>query len=155
MTITQLTREDTILSDRTLSGELSLAVVRLARRLRGRRASKVVSLTQLSALHTLHHEGPMTPGALALAERVQPPSMTRVIASLSDLGMVKRDPHPTDGRQAIVTLSQKGSDVITAERDAREEWLGARLDELTPEERETLAAVVPIINKVITSDDER
>ena len=56
MTISQLTREDTILSDRTLSGELSLAVVRLARRLRGRRASKVVSLTQLSALHTLHHE---------------------------------------------------------------------------------------------------
>ncbi len=155
MTISQLTREDTILSDRTLSGELSLAVVRLARRLRGRRASKVVSLTQLSALHTLHHEGPMTPGALALAERVQPPSMTRVIASLSDLGMVKREPHPTDGRQAIVTLSQKGSDVITAERDAREEWLSARLEELTPEERLTLAAVVPIINKVITSDDDR
>ena len=69
--------------------------------------------------------------------------------------MVKREPHPTDGRQAIVTLSQKGSDVITAERDAREEWLSARLDELTPEERLTLAAVVPIINKVITSDDDR
>ncbi|MDY6807475.1 MarR family transcriptional regulator [Gordonia sp. HNM0687] len=155
MTLTQLEREDITLPDGTLSGELSLAVVRLARRLRGRRPSRVVSLTQLSALHTLHHEGPMTPGALALAERVQPPSMTRVIASLSDLGMVKREPHPTDGRQAIVTLSQKGSEVIAAERDAREEWLSDRLEELSPEERAALASVVPIINKIITSDDDR
>ncbi|ROZ89408.1 MarR family transcriptional regulator [Gordonia sp. OPL2] len=142
------------MSDRTLSGELSLAIVRLARRLRGRRVSKVVSLTQLSAMSTLHHEGPMTPGALATAERVQPPSMTRVIASLSDMGMVRREPHPTDGRQAIVTLADRGSDVINAELDAREEWLSARLDELTPSERETLAAVVPIISKIINGGDD-
>ncbi|WP_124711232.1 MarR family transcriptional regulator [Gordonia insulae] len=142
-------------TDTTLSGELALAVVRLARRLRGRRVSKVVSLTQLSAMSTLHHEGPMTPGALALAERVQPPSMTRVIASLSDLGMVRREPHPTDGRQAIVTLAERGSEVITAELDAREEWLSARIEELTPEERATLSAVVPIIKKIITGDDDR
>ena len=95
----------------------------------------------------------MTPGALASAERVQPPSMTRVIASLSDLGMVRREPHPTDGRQAIVTLADRGNEVITAEFDAREEWLSARIDELTRSERETLAAVVPIINKIINGDD--
>ncbi|MFW0785419.1 MarR family transcriptional regulator [Gordonia sp. CPCC 206044] len=132
-----------------LTGELSLAIVRLARRLRGRRTSKVVSLTQLSALSTLHHEGPMTPGALALAERVQPPSMTRVIASLSDLGMVRREPHPTDGRQAIVTLAPRGSEVINAELEAREEWLSARLEELSIDDRDTLAAAVPIIKKII------
>ena len=153
MTITHLDLTDMVLADRTLSGDLSLAIVRLARRLRGRRVSKVVSLTQLSALSTLHHEGPMTPGALASAERVQPPSMTRVIASLSDLGMVRREPHPTDGRQAIVTLADRGNEVITAEFDAREEWLSARIDELTRSERETLAAVVPIINKIINGDD--
>lgn len=90
----------------------------------------------------------MTPGALATAERVQPPSMTRVIASLSDLGMVSRAPHPTDGRQAIVTLAPKGSEVITAELDAREEWLSARLAELTVQERETLAAAMPIMQKI-------
>ncbi|AZG45375.1 putative HTH-type transcriptional regulator [Gordonia insulae] len=160
MTISHIALTDVALADMprtdtTLSGELALAVVRLARRLRGRRVSKVVSLTQLSAMSTLHHEGPMTPGALALAERVQPPSMTRVIASLSDLGMVRREPHPTDGRQAIVTLAERGSEVITAELDAREEWLSARIEELTPEERATLSAVVPIIKKIITGDDDR
>ncbi|MDL9948453.1 MarR family transcriptional regulator [Gordonia sp. ABSL11-1] len=154
MTLTHLDLQDLDMSERTLSGELSLAIVRLARRLRGRRVSKVVSLTQLSAMSTLHHEGPMTPGALATAERVQPPSMTRVIASLSDMGMVRREPHPTDGRQAIVTLADRGNEVINAELDAREEWLSARLDELTPSERETLAAVVPIITKIISGGDD-
>lgn len=90
---------------RALAGELSLAVVRLTRHLRGRRADSQISLTQLSALATLSREGAMTPGALAAKERVQPPSMTRVIASLTDLDLVERNPHPTDGRQIIVSLS--------------------------------------------------
>lgn len=135
--------------DGSLSGDLSLAVIRLARRLRGHRENKLVSLTQLSALNTLHHEGPMTPGALAAAERVRPPSMTRVIASLADLGMVRREPHPTDGRQAIVTLSEEGVDVVTEELVARKAWLSDRLLELSPEERETLRQSVAIIEKIL------
>ncbi|ACY20547.1 regulatory protein MarR [Gordonia bronchialis DSM 43247] len=139
--------------DGSLAGDLSLAVVRFARRLRGRRENKLVSLTQLSALSTLHHEGPMTPGALAAAERVRPPSMTRVIASLSDLGMIKREPHPTDGRQAIVTLAPAGRDVVTDELAARKAWLDDRLSELTSDERDTLRQVVAIMNKMINSTD--
>ena len=73
----------------------------------------------------------MTPGALAAAERVKPPSMTRVLASLSDLGMIERAPHPTDGRQAIVTLAPAGEDVIVAEHAARRAWLSDQIDALT------------------------
>nr|MDT0522607.1 MarR family transcriptional regulator [Streptomyces sp. DSM 41633] len=68
--------------DARLANDLALAVVRLARQLRTRRAHSPVSLTQFSALATLVKEGAMTPGALAVRERVRPPSMTRVIASL-------------------------------------------------------------------------
>ncbi|MCR5980645.1 MarR family transcriptional regulator [Gordonia jinghuaiqii] len=139
--------------DGTLSGDLSLAVVRLARRLRGRRENKLVSLTQLSALNTLHHEGPMTPGALAAAERVRPPSMTRVIASLSDLGMIKREPHPTDGRQAIVTLSAEGVDVVADELAARKAWLSDRLAELSADERDVLREAVLIVNRILGQAD--
>ncbi len=92
----------------------------------------------------------MTPGALAAAERVRPPSMTRVIASLSDLGMIKREPHPTDGRQAIVTLSQDGGvEVIKEELAAREAWLSDRLRELSPDERDALREGVIIFNKIL------
>ncbi|MGW0455325.1 MULTISPECIES: MarR family winged helix-turn-helix transcriptional regulator [Gordonia] len=141
-------------TDDGLSGALALAIVRLARRLRLRRQNQLVSLTQLSALSTLHIEGAMTPGALAAAERVKPPSMTRVLASLSDLGMIERAPHPTDGRQAIVTLAPAGEEVIVAEHAARRAWLSDQIDALTDDERATLRSALPVLAKLISETDE-
>lgn len=132
-----------------LPGELSLAVVRFARHLRGRRRDSLVSLTQLSALSALQSDGPLTPGQLASRERVQPPSMTRVIASLTDLGLVRREPHPTDGRQVIVSLSDAGRQVTAGEAEAREAWLRDRVAELTEPERRTLEQAVDILNRMI------
>src|SRR3979409_2140763 len=94
--------------ERSLASRLRLSVVRLNRKLRAQRTGESISLTQISALSTLHKCGALTPGQLAAKEGVQPPSMTRVIAALEELGYVKRSPHPTDGRQAIVDLSESG-----------------------------------------------
>jgi DNA-binding MarR family transcriptional regulator len=140
-------------NDEKLPSDLAIAVVRLTRHLRGRRASSVVSLTQLSALSTLKREGSMTPGAIAARERVQPPSMTRVIASLADLGMVKREPHPTDGRQVIVTLTPAGDALVVDEANAREEWLRAQLKRLDDTQLETLRGAVGIIEGIVTESD--
>ena len=90
--------------DSRLASDLSLAVVRLARQLRFRRVESLVSLSQLSALMTLHKEGAMTPGALAIRERVRPPSMTRVITSLTELGLVARTADPLDRREVLVSV---------------------------------------------------
>jgi DNA-binding MarR family transcriptional regulator len=95
----------------------------------------------------------MTPGAIAARERVQPPSMTRVIASLADLGLVKREPHPTDGRQVIVTLSTSGTDVVVDEANAREEWLRAQLKRLDDEQMATLREAVGIIESIVAESD--
>ncbi|QHG80672.1 Rv0880 family HTH-type transcriptional regulator [Rhodococcus rhodochrous] len=138
---------------RALAGDLSLAVVRLTRHLRGRRSDSRVSLTQISAMATLAQEGAMTPGALAARERVQPPSMTRVIASLHELGLVERTPHPTDGRQIIVTLSEAGSELLADEAQAREVWLTERLDKLDPDSLATLRDAVGILTALVTEDD--
>ncbi|PZU01134.1 MAG: MarR family transcriptional regulator [Gordonia sp. (in: high G+C Gram-positive bacteria)] len=140
-------------NDEKLASDLAIAVVRLTRHLRGRRSASPVSLTQLSALATLNREGPMTPGAIAARERVQPPSMTRVIASLADLGLVKREPHPTDGRQVIVTLSQSGTDVVVDEANAREEWLRAQLKRLDDDQMATLRDAVGIIESIVAESD--
>ncbi|WP_031937337.1 MarR family winged helix-turn-helix transcriptional regulator [Prescottella defluvii] len=134
---------------RALASDLSLAVVRLARQLRGRRAEAQVSLTQLSALATLASEGSMTPGALAAREKVQPPSMTRVIASLADLGLVDRTPHPTDGRQIIVSLSDSGHALIEGETQAREAWMTEKLSGLADDEIDTLRNAVTIISDLV------
>ncbi|MCD2115976.1 MULTISPECIES: Rv0880 family HTH-type transcriptional regulator [Rhodococcus] len=138
---------------RALAGDLSLVVVRLTRHLRGRRTDSRVSLTQISAMATLAQEGAMTPGALAARERVQPPSMTRVIASLHELGLVERTPHPTDGRQIIVTLSEAGRELLADEAQAREVWLTERLDKLDPDSLATLRDAVGILTALVAEDD--
>src|SRR5487761_1613521 len=73
-------------SDAGLATALRISVSRLARRLRVERAAGLTELsdTQLAALAVLDKHGPMTPGELAEHEKVQPPSMTRVIAVLEE-----------------------------------------------------------------------
>lgn len=132
----------------SLANRLRLAVVRLNRRLRAQRTDSSVTLTQLSALSCLKKCGPLTPGELAAKERVQPPSMTRVIAALEQHGLASRQPHPTDGRQAIVTVTDKGLRYLAAEAAARERWLDQRLAELTDDERELLFRAVEVIDRM-------
>ncbi|MBM7771609.1 DNA-binding MarR family transcriptional regulator [Actinokineospora baliensis] len=135
-------------SERALTSRLRLAVVRLNRRLRAQRTNAAITLTQLSALSCVHKCGPLTPGELAAKEGVQPPSMTRVITALEELGYVTRSPHPSDGRQAIVALTDEGRVYIQADISAREAWLDKRLAELTDEERTVLARAAEIIDRM-------
>ncbi|MDP7738520.1 MarR family transcriptional regulator [Mycobacterium paragordonae] len=136
-------------SDARLAADLSLAVMRLARQLRFRNASSPVSLTQLSALTTLANEGAMTPGALAIRERVRPPSMTRVIASLADEGLVDRAPHPVDGRQVLVSVSEAGAELVRAARRARQEWLADGLATLDDAQRDILRSASDLISTLV------
>src|SRR5262245_19728941 len=139
--------------ERSLASRLRLAVVRLNRRLRAQRTSSSVTLTQYSALSSLKKCGPMTPGELAAKEVVQPPSMTRVIAALEDLGYVSRRPHPTDGRQSIVELTEDGLGYVLADISAREAWLDKRLAELSDAERAKLAEAAEIIDRMAGQPD--
>src|ERR1700739_1187730 len=132
-------------SDARLASDLSLAVMRLARQLPFRNPSSPVSLSQLSALATLANFGPMTPGALAIRERVRPPSMTRVIASLAEMGFVDRVAPPDDGRQVLVSVSEAGAELMEAERRASQEWLTQRLETLGGAERDTLREAADLI----------
>ena len=140
-------------NDRPLASRLRLAVMRLNRRFRAQRTSNTVTLTQFSALSTLKKCGPITPGELAAKEVVQPPSMTRVIAALEEAGYVSRKPHPTDGRQSIVALTESGLGLVLADISAREAWLDKRLAELTDVERKTLAQAAEIIEKIAGQPD--
>lgn len=119
--------------------------MRLSRQLRFRRPQSPVSLSQLSALATLANFGPMTPGSLAIRERVRPPSMTRVIASLADLGFVDRVAHPDDGRQVLVSVSKAGTELLEAERRASQEWLAQRLETMGDAQRDTLRDAADLI----------
>jgi DNA-binding MarR family transcriptional regulator len=111
----------------------------------------VLSETQLAALSALEVHQAMTPGELAEHEKVQPPSMTRVIAVLEERNLVLRSPHPTDRRQVILTATEEGRTVVQRVRRRKDAWLARQLTELTAEERATLRAAVPILEKLSQS----
>jgi DNA-binding MarR family transcriptional regulator len=131
-----------------LAHDLRLAVMRLSRRLRNQRVDTSVTLTHLAALSTLKRHGPMSPGELANHERVQPPSMTRVVVALEGMGLVTRTPHPTDGRQVVIELTPAAEGLLDAEARAREAWLTGQLQDLSPEERTVLREAAVIIDKL-------
>jgi len=138
-------------SDAGLATALRISVSRLARRLRvERQAEGLASLsdTQLAALAVLDRHGPMTPGELAEHEKVQPPSMTRVIAVLEERRLVMRAPHPTDRRQVVLTVTEQGRELVSQARRRRDAWLAKRLKELSPEERAILRAAAPVLEKL-------
>ena len=143
-------------TDPALATALRISVSRLARRLRVERAASGLgepdlSETQLAALATLERHGAMTPGELAEHEKVQPPSMTRVISALVESQLVRREPHPSDRRQVVLTATEAGRDLVLKARRKRDAWLARRLNELSPAERTTLRAAAPILEKLSQS----
>ena len=140
--------ERTTLDTAALAHDLRLAVMRLSRRLRNQRVDTSVTLTHLAALSTLKRHGPMSPGELAAHERVQPPSMTRVVVRLEEMGLVTRTPHPTDGRQVIIELSPEARVLLDAEARAREAWLSGRLQQLSAADRDVLRDAAAILDKL-------
>ena len=125
--------------------------MRRARRLRAERGDHGLTLTQLAVLATLSRHGQMSPSDLASHERVQPPSMTRTINGLVDLGLVERSPDPDDGRQVRVDLTDEGRTLLAQDRAQREEWLSRQMADLTPEERATMKKAASILDRLASS----
>jgi DNA-binding MarR family transcriptional regulator len=138
----------TTLDTAALAHDLRLAVMRFSRRLRHQRVDQSITLTHLAALSTLKRHGPMSPGELASHERVQPPSMTRVVVALEGMGLVTRSPHPTDGRQVVIHLTPAAEELLGAEARTREAWLAGMLQQLTAEERAVLREAAVIMDKL-------
>ena len=138
-------------SDTALASSLRLAVMRLARRMRSERAETSLTLSQLAALATLERHGPMTPRELAAAERVQPPSLTRLAGHLEAAGLMTRTDHPTDGRQVLLAASPAGVALLREDRRRRDVWLAQRLVELDAEDREVLRRAAAVLDRLASS----
>lgn len=131
-----------------LAAALRDSITRLNRRLRQARPIGDLTITQLSALTSLELNGALTPRELADIERVQPPTLTKIVAKLEERGLIQRTPHPTDGRQVILAATESGRAVIVEHRRARDEWLARQLAALTPDERETLGKAAEILGRI-------
>jgi len=144
--------ERSVTAERTRAEELAKtlrdALTRLNRRIRQARPIGDLTTSQLSVLTSLQLAGALTPRELADIERVQPPTMTKIVGKLEERGLVARTPHPTDRRQVILAPTEAGRIVYAQFEQARNEWLAGQLARLSPSERDTLARAAGILQQV-------
>jgi DNA-binding MarR family transcriptional regulator len=144
--------ERSVTAERATADELAKtlreAITRLNRRVRQARPVGDLTFSQLSALTSLQLAGALTPRELADIERVQPPTMTKIVGKLEDRGLVARTPHPTDRRQVILAATEEGRAVYAQFERARNQWLAQQLAVLSEEERDTLQRAASILQKV-------
>ena len=135
-------------SDAAAVSTLRSAVMRLSRRLRNQRVEESLTPTEMQVMATLARCGSATPGELARKEHVQPPSMTRIIAMLEEKGLVRREPHPEDRRQVVISSTEQAESIIEQSRAKRDAWLAELATGLTPEEWAVLRAAAPVLERL-------
>lgn len=135
--------------DQETVASLRSAIVLLARRLRQQVAGHdAPTPTEMAVLGRVGRCGPMTPSQLARAEHVQPPSMTKIIESLEGQGLLRRQPHPTDGRQYLVVRTQAAEALISASRQMRSQWLVSHIDRLSVADRQAVTAAAAVLARL-------
>jgi DNA-binding MarR family transcriptional regulator len=124
------------------------AVAALARRLRAARPANGLSLTKLSLLGHLYRKGSMSAAELAALERVQPQSLTRVIAELSHAGLITRRPDVNDGRRVLLDITGDGLGLLTHDMQQRDAWLAKAMSDLSVTERELLRLAAQLMERL-------
>ncbi|HMI68464.1 MAG TPA: MarR family transcriptional regulator [Solirubrobacteraceae bacterium] len=137
-----------------LAVRLRLAIARTARRLR-QEAGEELSPSQTAALATIDRHGPLTPSELAVRERIQRPTVTRIIARLEARGLVQRARDPQDGRSSLVALTPAGRELLARGRTRKDAYLARRLRELDAEERATLQRAAAILERLLEEEGRR
>jgi len=134
--------------DDELTTRLRVAVTRLNRRLR-QESLAGLSPTQATALGSIDRLGTPTLGELALAEQVQPPTMTRVVAGMEDAGLVARVADSLDRRICRVRLTADGRRTLVRIRSLKNAFLTRRLTSLDPSERASAADLVAFLEHLV------
>lgn len=135
-----------------MASRLRLAVTRLHRRLRQQTAGDLTQ-SQSSALASIAKLGSPTLGALATCESVQPPSMTRIVGALEEMGHVTRVVDPADRRVSRVTVTDHGRRVLEHNRSVKNAFLAQQLLRLAPEERQSLGDLTALLERLIALDE--
>ncbi|MGH2792165.1 MAG: MarR family winged helix-turn-helix transcriptional regulator [Actinomycetota bacterium] len=125
--------------------------MRLARRLR-QQADADLTPSMLSALANIEYRQLVTLGELATAERVTPPTMTKIVARLQEAKLVSRTPDPHDKRIQRLSLSNQGERFIARSRSRKNAYLAKKLRKLKPDEVAKLEAAVAVIEKILEDE---
>lgn len=127
-----------------VAARLRIATGRLARRLRLSTAGGLTP-SQVSTLAVVAREGPIGLGELAVREAMSPPTLSRIVGRLLDLGYLSRQANADDRRSARVQLTPRGRRAVERIRAERTSLLAVRLHELSADDRAALLAALPVL----------
>jgi DNA-binding MarR family transcriptional regulator len=129
--------------------QLHSAAIHLLRRLRREDVHAGLSGPRASALSVIVFGGPITLGALAAAEQVRPPTMTRLVKALEAQGLVRREEGAHDRRETLLHATPRGRELLHRGRDRRVRRLAAHVARLSAAELTTLADATAIMQRLL------
>jgi DNA-binding MarR family transcriptional regulator len=129
------------------AARLRLALTRVMRALR-RHGDSSLTPSQVSALSTLEEFGAMRISAIATHESLGAPAATRVVASLEEIGLVLRMSDPDDKRASLIDLTERGRATLSELWRVRTLDITAMLERLSPQERASIEAALPALEKI-------
>ena len=106
---------------------------------------------RLSALSVLVFGGAKTLGQLAAAERVKPPTMSRIVAGLKRSGLARIQNDGNDARKIRITVTAKGERLLQEARRRRIQVLAESLKILGSAELETVRQASELIEQMVRS----
>lgn len=121
----------------------------IGRALRKDSLPEALAAEHRSALSVVFFGGPIRMGALATAERVGAPAMTKTVALLEREGLVTRASDPDDERAVVIRATSKGAKTVRRGRDERVRRIERAIAQLTPEARRRVAAAMGDLEDVI------
>ena len=129
---------------------MRIAFRKLKQRLREYGGHGDLTPSQISVVLRLEKDGPDTVSRLARAEGMRPQSMSAVVASLLEAGLVRGAADSSDGRQTLMSLTPRCLKLLQAGRAARQDWLTTRISqELSAQEQERLQAAIGLIARLV------
>ncbi|HKW78662.1 MAG TPA: MarR family transcriptional regulator [Candidatus Limnocylindria bacterium] len=132
-----------------LATRLNSATVHIGRALRKEAVPSPVAAEHRSALGVVYFAGPIRMGALAAAERVGAPAMTKTVAILEREGLVRREVDRSDERAVLIRATRKGAARVREGRDERVRRIDRALRRMTPGARARMAAAVGDLERLI------
>ncbi|MEW1682534.1 MarR family transcriptional regulator [Streptomyces sp. NPDC093594] len=134
------------MDDKQLAEELRLTIGQLVRTVR---SADTMPPGEAAVLGYLDRSGPLTTADVAQQRGVSHQSAAKAVKELLAQSLVRAEAHPSDGRKLLLHLTSTGRERLAEERQRRADWLSTAIDgALSPEERKTLEAALPLLTRL-------
>lgn len=135
-----------------VAGRLRPVLLKLARELRREVADLGVSAGQATLLVSIARQPGTSAAELAVQERMSAAGMSGHIDRMQALGLVRREPDPSDRRRHVLRLTGEGEAVLRKVRSRRTAWLASRLKALSPDELVAVDAALEPLARLLEVD---